>query len=231
MENLNEIYSVTNWSLGNFPNYITSTDRDGILASNNGLSEYLDEIIVQHDSLPIAKLLLPDTLLLLNINQQLIFKSARKHKEDGMNGDTIRLQLIESPVSWITLNDTIEPMSVPLNELLAISQGSVTVDSVLQLWTEAVQSSIPPHGKYYIYDHLQNTRVVYHIVCSAPNSTPPFRFELDQVLDYYPFGKILRQFTAPDKGVKYKSTAHERDLETDFDYRIARMYDAEIVDF
>ena len=148
MENLNEIYSVTNWSLGNFPNYITSTDRDGILASNNGLSEYLDEIIVQHDSLPIAKLLLPDTLLLLNINQQLIFKSARKHKEDGMNGDTIRLQLIESPVSCITLNDTFELMSVPLYELLAIYQGSVTVDSVLQLWTEAVQSSIPPHGKY-----------------------------------------------------------------------------------
>jgi len=226
--NSNNLQWFGKWGLGNFPNYITSTDRDAILASNNGLSEYLDEIIMHHDSLPVAKLLLPDTLLLLNINQQFIFKSARKHREDGMIGDTLRLQLIESPVSWITLNDTIESVSVPLNELLAISQGTVTVDSVLQLWTEAVQSSIPPHGKYYIYDHLQNTRVVYHIVCSAPNSTPPFRFELDQVLDYYPFGKILRQFTAPDRGVKYKSTAHERDQETDFDYRIARMYDAEI---
>ncbi|MBK7230809.1 MAG: hypothetical protein IPH93_00690 [Saprospiraceae bacterium] len=65
-----------------------------------------------------------------------------------MNGYTVRLQLIESPVSCITLNDTFELMSVPLYELLAIYQGSVTVDSVLQLWTEAVQSSIPPHGKY-----------------------------------------------------------------------------------
>jgi RHS repeat-associated protein len=51
------------------------------------------------------------------------------------------------------------------------------------------------------------------------------------IYDYDPYGKILRSFTRTEAGEKYLTTGHERDTETDLDYRGARFYDSEVVRF
>ena len=82
---------------------------------------------------------------------------------------------------------------------------------------------------YYTHDHLGNTRVVYTpkiISCTEPVS---IIYTLDYAGDYYPYGKILREFNP--KAEKYMSTHHERDTETGLDYRGARYYDADIARF
>ena len=45
-------------------------------------------------------------------------------------------------------------------------------------------------------------------------------------LDYYPYGKILREWVPATGAEKYLTTHHERDQETGLDYRGARYYDA-----
>jgi len=52
-------------------------------------------------------------------------------------------------------------------------------------------------------------------------------YHLEQVADYYPYGKTLREFIADD-AEKFLTTHHERDQETGLDYRGARFYDAEV---
>ena len=47
--------------------------------------------------------------------------------------------------------------------------------------------------------------------------------------NYSPYGKVLRQFSATPE--KYLTTHHERDVETGYDYRGARFYDADISRF
>jgi RHS repeat-associated protein len=48
------------------------------------------------------------------------------------------------------------------------------------------------------------------------------------VADYYPFGKILREYVAQGLPEKFLTTQHERDVETGLDYRGARFYDSEV---
>lgn len=47
------------------------------------------------------------------------------------------------------------------------------------------------------------------------------------LLDYYPYGKVLREFHI-DGSERYMTTQHERDQETQLDYRGARFYDGEV---
>lgn len=86
---------------------------------------------------------------------------------------------------------------------------------------------------FYIYDHLGNTRV---------NFTPEFvdngnggcsrKTALNFAGDYYPYGKILRQFVSSGmEEERYLTTGHERDKETDLDYRGARFYDSDVARF
>jgi RHS repeat-associated protein len=50
--------------------------------------------------------------------------------------------------------------------------------------------------------------------------------EVVSLFDYDPYGNVLRSFiSAPEK---YLTTQHERDAETDLDYRGARFYDSEV---
>jgi RHS repeat-associated protein len=56
-------------------------------------------------------------------------------------------------------------------------------------------------------------------------------YNLEYAADYYPYGKILREFRADTKAEKYLTTHHERDDETGLDYRGARYYDADIARF
>ncbi|MEL6670544.1 MAG: RHS repeat-associated core domain-containing protein, partial [Bacteroidota bacterium] len=45
--------------------------------------------------------------------------------------------------------------------------------------------------------------------------------------DYYPYGKILREW-APCEPERYLTTQHERDSESGYDNRGARLYDADV---
>jgi RHS repeat-associated protein len=88
---------------------------------------------------------------------------------------------------------------------------------------------------YYIQDHLGSTRITY-----KPRVTNCFDdngqivatkdYELLTVMDYYPYGKILRQFIA-NAPEPYHTSHHERDVETGLDYRGARYYDSDIARF
>lgn len=82
--------------------------------------------------------------------------------------------------------------------------------------------------QYYLYDHLGNTRIVY-----APGrraNTCIIENTIEYTADYYPYGKILRQYTnGPVE--KFLTTHHERDLETGLDYRGARFYDSDVARF
>jgi RHS repeat-associated protein len=83
-----------------------------------------------------------------------------------------------------------------------------------------------PDFHYYIYDHLGNTRIVYST--TIPSCGNP-EYTLEAVMDYFPYGKILRQFIKTPE--KYVTTGHERDVETGLDYRGARFYDSDVARF
>ncbi len=81
-----------------------------------------------------------------------------------------------------------------------------------------------PDFVFYIYDHLGNTRVTYSAAVECDASVA---YTLEAVMDYYPYGKILRAYSNGEQE-KYLTTQHERDVETGLDYRGARFYDADL---
>ena len=56
------------------------------------------------------------------------------------------------------------------------------------------------------------------------------RNRIEHVADYFPYGKILREYIDNDQE-RYLTTQHERDVETGLDYRGARYYDADVARF
>ncbi|MCR9171820.1 MAG: RHS repeat-associated core domain-containing protein [bacterium] len=56
------------------------------------------------------------------------------------------------------------------------------------------------------------------------------RNRIEHVADYFPYGKILREFVESDEE-RYLTTQHERDTETGLDYRGARYYDSDVARF
>lgn len=85
-----------------------------------------------------------------------------------------------------------------------------------------IRQPLPLHGSYYITDHLGNNRVVYKPVCGL-NSLD---LEIQSLFDYFPFGKTIRELHI-NEDEKYVTTQHERDTESGYDNRGARMYDSE----
>ncbi len=81
-----------------------------------------------------------------------------------------------------------------------------------------------PNFIYYLYDHLGNTRVTYHVDIK---SNTKIDYTVESASDYYPYGKALRSYGKE----RYQSTYHERDVESGFDYRGARFYDADVARF
>ncbi|HEY0976669.1 MAG TPA: RHS repeat-associated core domain-containing protein [Flavobacteriales bacterium] len=86
----------------------------------------------------------------------------------------------------------------------------------------------PQHLTFYEHDHLGNLGVAF---TPDMKCTQPTEYELEHVLDYYPYGKILRQFVNDDGPEKHLTTQHERDQETGLDYRGARYYDSDVARF
>ncbi len=90
--------------------------------------------------------------------------------------------------------------------------------------------------QWYLYDHLGNTRSMLSYDCSDDE------FFVTFAADYYPYGKTLWEyhFTHLDgeplepgyeENARYMSTQHERDKQTNFDFRGARYYDSNIARF
>ena len=77
---------------------------------------------------------------------------------------------------------------------------------------------------FFLADHLGNTRVFYM------TTTTPGSSYIINALDYYPYGKVLREYDN-GAGDKYLTTQHERDQETGLDYRGARYYDSDVARF
>jgi RHS repeat-associated protein len=77
----------------------------------------------------------------------------------------------------------------------------------------------------YAYDANGNTRVVYHTNATCSGTS----YVLDQVNDYYPFGKSLREFV--NERERYTFNGNEREEESGLDYFNARYYDADVCRF
>ncbi len=85
----------------------------------------------------------------------------------------------------------------------------------------AYEDSIMQSGTFYQMDHLGNTRLAYKI----ENNHNAFNRTVSNVIDYYPFGKILREYNLENE--KFKFTGKERDAESGYDYFKARLYDSD----
>ena len=88
-------------------------------------------------------------------------------------------------------------------------------------WTNAIDRST-----FFLYDHLGNTRVSF-----TASDLSPLELHITYAGDYFPYGKVLREFVDGDGGDRYLTTMHERDKETGLDYRGARYYDSDVARF
>jgi RHS repeat-associated protein len=77
-----------------------------------------------------------------------------------------------------------------------------------------------PGMKYHTYDHLDNLRVTYRRVGAS--------LPVDATYEYSPYGRVVQTFRANTHKDRYLSTGHEREASTNYDYRLARLYDAEL---
>ncbi len=74
--------------------------------------------------------------------------------------------------------------------------------------------------QYHTYDHLGNLRVTYRRVGAS--------LPVDATYEYSPYGRVVQTFRANTHKDRYLSTGHEREEATNYDYRLARLYDAEL---
>lgn len=88
--------------------------------------------------------------------------------------------------------------------------------------------------EFFEYDHLGNTRVSYSASSMCTGEYPHYvgssTFTINNAIDYYPYGKILRSYMGSGRD-KFLMTGHERDMETDLDYKGARFFDSDIARF
>lgn len=83
---------------------------------------------------------------------------------------------------------------------------------------------------FFVYDHLGNTRLTFTTEAINVSTTTTIVNRIDYIADYYPYGKVLREFVNGEQE-RYLTTQHERDAETGLDYRGARYYDSDIARF
>lgn len=89
--------------------------------------------------------------------------------------------------------------------------------------TQQVFESCQSKFRYYMHDHLGNTRVVYG---AKANCSPPHaEITLTSMTDYAPYGTILQRYSFQKRHTRYMTTHHERDSATRLDYRGARFSD------
>lgn len=69
---------------------------------------------------------------------------------------------------------------------------------------------------------------MFNSIVPTSCGTAPTTFSLEYAADYSPYGRLLRSYTASGARERFLTTGHERDPETGYDNRGARLYDAEI---
>ena len=77
------------------------------------------------------------------------------------------------------------------------------------------------------HDHLGNTRVSYTPNLSVTGNSYSVSYMVRNFIDYFASGKALRQYSQGE-GERYLTTGNERDVESGYDYRMARFSDSEI---
>jgi RHS repeat-associated protein len=110
---------------------------------------------------------------------------------------------------------------------MAMSLGGPDPDSPMpgQDPTGTVPEGAVPKFTFFIYDHLGNSRILYTNSLTYCH-TDSVKYLLEHVLDYYPFGKTLREYVHVRE--RFQTTYHERDEESGLDYRGARFYDGDV---
>lgn len=69
--------------------------------------------------------------------------------------------------------------------------------------------------------------MVFYPRCQSPY----INYYAEYAGDYFPFGKMLREWIPYQEAERYLTTQHERDKETKWDYRGARFYDSDVSRF
>lgn len=81
---------------------------------------------------------------------------------------------------------------------------------------------------FYNYDHLGNMRVSYTNTCKPISGGDDiFETTITSLIEYYPFGGILRSYENTSGNHKFKFGSKERDNSTGLDYFEARFFDSE----
>lgn len=145
--------------------------------------------------------------------------------------DEFRLTLVDASALISDINDLLayrkESLLArvdPLPELNPPPGNDTPNDggSETELFTTGYEQNL--QISYYLYDHLGNTRIVFHTELDCAGEID---YVAEYVADYYPYGKILREWAACDVE-RYLTTYHERDKESGYDYRGARFYDSDL---
>ncbi len=135
-------------------------------------------------------------------------------------GTPVPLQTLDQPVSLTTSDG--QQLEVPLYRAMGLDN----VEDLGPPPGTSYTQPMAPDWSFYIYDHLGNTRFVYDVIIGGDLSKPEPDYYAEHILDYYPYGKTLREINFHRE--RYQTTYHQRDEETGLDYRGARFYDADI---
>lgn len=153
--------------------------------------------------------------------------------------------LLDQTQRWYTFTSKKAPVSLkrsnaPHDEVLISAQELISEGQLREGDGPAVAPFHYTYGTdtrlakvyYYEYDHLGNTRATFSDDCKDKNGNGADATDevLEELADYYPYGKILREFVNGMEE-KYLTTQHQRDQETGLDYRGARYYDSDVARF
>lgn len=139
----------------------------------------------------------------------------------------------------VSIDVTVESVGVPADEpnvsLTIISGGNAVAQTTLvdgnNTLTFTSLSQPPTVAFVQINGTLTNYRVhLDNFIVSEVDATTEYSNIINSVVDYFPYGKVLREYVG---GVqeRYLTTQHERDVETDLDYRGARYYCSDVARF
>ncbi len=183
----------------------------------------------------LTNLNLPNTLHRVEVNAGFETMLLGSELQDSTYISILDTFPLTSGFDLFALPDTSgDTLTIPLYELVEVQLpegygGSGTsLDPYEAPYDDPVLTPVPPGDlSFYIHDHLGNTRVVYSTkVCDDAEGDTEYYFE--HLFDYWPYGKVLREYHPVEEIEKYVTTHHERDPESGFDYRGARFYDSDI---
>ena len=149
--------------------------------------------------------------------------------------ETIRTVSIDSSNQVFYVQTPTGGGNASLDDALALRAAGMAL-AIAGPDPNAPQPGTPPLGNvgeplkftFFIYDHLGNSRILYANTFEdcAPEGV---RYLLEHVLDYYPYGKTLREYVHNRE--RFQTTYHERDAESGLDHRGARNYDGDVCRF